>query len=82
MVAALGCVMQLRFGAAVPGGLLFATGCSLRPWPSVRDPFATGSAVLSCVRQVGAVLGIAGLVALLDAAPASDPVSGFLDAYR
>jgi NTE family protein len=47
--------------------------------PAVR--FATGSAVLSCVRQVGAVLGIAALVALLDAAPASDPVSGFLDAY-
>ena len=33
------------------------------------------------MRQVGAVLGIAALVALLDAAPASDPVSGFLDAY-
>ena len=31
--------------------------------------FATGSAVLACVRQVGAVLGIAALVALLDAAP-------------
>jgi hypothetical protein len=42
---------------------------------------ATGSAVLSCVRQVGAVLGIAALVALLDAAPAGDPLSGFLDAY-
>jgi EmrB/QacA subfamily drug resistance transporter len=109
-----------RYGqrvVALPGGLLFATGCALfalgldstpdyareflvptlftgagvgmsfAAWgsaavaqlPAAR--FATGSAVLSCVRQVGAVLGIAALVALLDAAPAGDPVSGFLDAY-
>jgi MFS family permease len=43
--------------------------------------FATGSAVLSCLRQIGAVLGIAALVALLDAAPATDPLSGFTDAW-
>lgn len=34
--------------------------------------------VLSCVRQIGAVLGIAALVALLDAAPPG--TSGFVDA--
>jgi len=41
--------------------------------------FATGSAVLACVRQIGAVLGIAALVAVLDAA--DDPMAGFVDAW-
>ena len=41
--------------------------------------FATGSAVLACVRQIGAVLGIAALVAVLDAA--EDPMAGFVDAW-
>ena len=43
--------------------------------------FATGSAVLACVRQIGAVLGIAALVAVLEAAPADDPLAGFADAW-
>jgi EmrB/QacA subfamily drug resistance transporter len=43
--------------------------------------FATGSAVLACLRQIGAVLGIAALVAVLEAAPAGDPVQGFTDAW-
>jgi hypothetical protein len=43
--------------------------------------FATGSAVLACVRQIGAVLGIAVLVAVLDSAPATDPLSGFVDSW-
>jgi EmrB/QacA subfamily drug resistance transporter len=72
-------VPTLLTGAGV--GLSFAAwgSAAVAQLPATR--FATGSAVLSCVRQVGAVLGIAALVALLDAAPASDPVSGFLDAY-
>jgi EmrB/QacA subfamily drug resistance transporter len=47
--------------------------------PAAR--FATGSAVLAGLRQIGAVLGIAGLVAVLEAAPAGDPVQGFTDAW-
>ncbi len=43
--------------------------------------FATGSAVLACVRQVGAVLGIAALVAVLEAAPPGDLLDGFGDAW-
>jgi EmrB/QacA subfamily drug resistance transporter len=72
-------VPTLLTGAGV--GLSFAAwgSAAVAQLPAAR--FATGSAVLSCVRQIGAVLGIAALVALLDAAPASDPVSGFLDAY-
>jgi NTE family protein len=66
-------------GAGV--GLSFAAwgSAAVAELPAAR--FATGSAVLSCVRQIGAVLGIALLVAVLDAAPASDPLHGFLDAY-
>ena len=100
---------------ALPGALLFATGCLLfatgldagagyvgeflvptlltgtgvgsrsppgaaPPWPSCRARFATGSAVLACLRQVGAVLGIAFLVAVLGAAPPADPLAGFTNA--
>ena len=35
--------------------------------------------MLACVRQIGAVLGIAALVAMLDAA--EDPMAGFVDAW-
>jgi EmrB/QacA subfamily drug resistance transporter len=109
-----------RFGqrlVALPGALLFATGCALlaagvdaspdyaseylgptiltgagvglsfASWSSAAvaqlapTRFATGSAVLSCLRQIGAVLGIAALVAVLEAAPATDPVDGFTTAW-
>ncbi len=109
-----------RFGqrvVALPGALLFATGCllfatgldsspgyageflvptlltgagvglSFAAWGSAAvaelpmQRFATGSAVLSCLRQVGAVLGIALLVAVLGAAPPGDPLAGFTRAY-
>ena len=43
--------------------------------------FATGSAVLACLRQIGAVLGIAVLIAVLDGAPAGDPLTGFTTAW-
>jgi EmrB/QacA subfamily drug resistance transporter len=62
-------------------GLSFAAwgSAAVAELPAAR--FATGSAVLSCVRQIGAVLGIAGLVAVLAAAPAGDPLAGFTEAY-
>lgn len=66
-------------GAGV--GFSFASwgSAAVAEMPPAR--FATGSAVLSCVRQIGAVLGIAALVAVLEAAPVGDPLSGFVDAW-
>jgi nitrate/nitrite transporter NarK len=62
-------------------GLSFAAwgSAAVAELPPAR--FATGSAVLACLRQIGAVLGIAGLVAVLAAAPAGDPLAGFTHAY-
>jgi len=62
-------------------GLSFASwgSAAVAQLPPAR--FATGSALLSCLRQIGAVLGIAALVALLDAAPAGDPLAGFTEAW-
>jgi hypothetical protein len=72
-------VPTMLTGAGV--GFSFASwgSAAVAQLPPAR--FATGSAVLSCLRQIGAVLGIAALVALLDAAPAADPMSGFVDAW-
>jgi EmrB/QacA subfamily drug resistance transporter len=62
-------------------------GFSFAAWGSAAvaelpgTQFATGSAVLACLRQIGAVLGIAVLVAVLDAAPAHDPLAGFTAAW-
>jgi NTE family protein len=66
-------------GAGV--GFSFASwgSAAVSQLPSAR--FATGSAVVSCLRQIGAVLGIAALVAVLDAAPETHPLSGFTDAW-
>ena len=66
-------------GAGV--GFSFASwgSAAVAEMPPAR--FATGSAVLSCVRQIGAVVGIAALVAVLEAAPGGDPLSGFVHAW-
>ena len=66
-------------GAGV--GFSFASwgSAAVAEMPPAR--FATGSAVLSCVRQIGAVVGIAALVAVLEAAPRGDPLSGFVHAW-
>ena len=63
-------------------------GLSYAGWASAAvaelepERFATGSAILATLRQVGAVLGIAVLVALLDAASPTDPVGAFTGAYE
>ena len=62
-------------------GLSFAAWGSAAVAQLPAERFATGSAVLSCLRQIGAVLGIAALVAVLEAAPPGDPVEGFVDAW-
>jgi EmrB/QacA subfamily drug resistance transporter len=72
-------VPTMLTGAGV--GFSFASwgSAAVAQLPAAR--FATGSAVLACVRQIGAVLGIAALVAVLEAAPVTDPMSGFVDAW-
>ena len=72
-------VPTMLTGAGV--GFSFASwgSAAVAQLPPAR--FATGSAVVSCLRQIGAVLGIAALVALLDAAPPTDPLSGFTAAW-
>jgi EmrB/QacA subfamily drug resistance transporter len=70
---------QILTGAGV--GLSFASWSSAAVAQLPPERFATGSAVLSCLRQIGAVVGIAVLVAVLEAAPAGDPLSGFTEAW-
>jgi EmrB/QacA subfamily drug resistance transporter len=59
-------------GLAIPS-LLAAGSASLPP-----DRFGTGSGVLNMARQVGTVLGVAGLVAILARLSPADPI----EAYR
>jgi Ca2+/Na+ antiporter len=54
---------MLLTGAGV--GLSFAAFSSAAVAELPRTRFATGSAIASCFRQIGAVLGISGLIALL-----------------
>jgi hypothetical protein len=70
---------QLLTGTGV--GLSFAAWGSAAVAGLAPERFATGSAVLACLRQIGAVLGIAVLVALLEGSTA-DPLGGFHDAWR
>jgi EmrB/QacA subfamily drug resistance transporter len=76
-------------GELLPGQLMtgVGVGLSFAAWgsaavaglPAAR--YATGSAVMGCLRQVGAVLGISILVALLDSASPADPIAPFRDAW-
>src|SRR3954447_17201575 len=63
-------------------------GLSFSAWGSAAvaelapSRFATGGAITGCVRQIGAVLGIAVLVAVLSTATPADPIGPFHDAWR
>jgi len=63
-------------------------GLSFSAWGSAAvaelppSRFATGGAIIGCLRQIGAVLGIAILVAVLAAASPADPIAPFHDAWR
>src|SRR3954469_14236640 len=63
-------------------------GLSFSAWGSAAvaelppSRFATGGAIIGCLRQVGAVLGIAILIAVLAAASPADPIAPFHDAWR
>lgn len=73
----------------LPGQFLTGTGVGLSfaAWGSAAvaelpgPRFATGTAVLACLRQVGAVLGISVLVAILESGSLLDPVGAFRDAW-
>ena len=70
---------QVLTGSGV--GLSFAAwgSAAVAELPAAR--FATGSAILGCVRQVAAVLGIAILVAILEAASPAQTLDAFHDAW-
>ena len=59
-------------GLAIPS-LIGAGSASLTP-----DRFGTGSGILNMARQIGTVLGVAGLIAILSHTATGDPV----DVYR
>jgi EmrB/QacA subfamily drug resistance transporter len=73
----------------LPGQILtgIGVGMSFAAWGSAAvaglpaSRYATGSAVMGCLRQVGAVLGISILVALLDSSTPADPLGPFRDAW-
>ena len=58
-------------GLAIPS-LLGAGSASLTP-----ARFGTGSGILNMARQIGTVLGVAGLVAILTRVSPADPVAAF-----
>jgi EmrB/QacA subfamily drug resistance transporter len=75
-------------GGILPGMLLTGTGVGLTLAPLASAAaaslpparFATGSAVLTMGRQIGSVLGVAALVAIIDSA--GSPLAGFQGAWR
>ena len=58
-------------GLTIPS-LLGAGSASLTP-----GRFGTGSGILNTARQVGTVLGVAGLVAILSRVSSADPVTAY-----
>ncbi|HEY1360023.1 MAG TPA: DHA2 family efflux MFS transporter permease subunit [Thermoleophilaceae bacterium] len=62
-------------------GLSYAAWASAAVAELPSERFASGSAVVACLRQVGAVLGIAVLIAVLQSASPADPVGAFASAY-
>jgi EmrB/QacA subfamily drug resistance transporter len=66
----------------------FGVGLSFAGWSSAAvaelppSRLATGSAIIGCLRQVGAVLGIAVLVAVIGTPSPGDPVAPFHDAWH
>jgi EmrB/QacA subfamily drug resistance transporter len=67
--------------AGIGVGMSFASWSSAAVAEVPPAQFATGSAVVACLRQIGAVLGIAILVAILDGATGVDPVAPFKDVW-
>jgi hypothetical protein len=61
-------------GLTIPS-LLGAGSASLRP-----AQFGTGSGILNMGRQVGTVLGVAGLVAILSRVSGTDPIAAYRNA--
>jgi len=86
LLLAAGTTTTARYWVAfLPAGLLAGCGIglSLPAFSSAavaelpRSRFATGIAISSCSRQLGAVIGIAGLVALLSAASPGQIINAF-----
>jgi EmrB/QacA subfamily drug resistance transporter len=66
---------QLLGGAGVGLTIPSLLGAGSASLPPAR--FGTGSGILNMARQIGTVLGVAGLVAILSHVSASDPVATF-----
>lgn len=64
---------QARGRPDVIGAVLLAAGSA----PLTPAQFGTGSGILNMGRQVGAVLGVAGLIAVLAHVSATDPLAAF-----
>jgi hypothetical protein len=62
-------------------GLSFASLSSAAVAELPPERFATGSAVAACFRQMGAVLGVSLLVAVLGTPSPADAVATFHEAY-
>ena len=56
-------------------GLSFASFSSAAVMELPPARFATGSAISSCFRQLGAVLGISVLIAIVGDGPGAEPIS-------